>query len=563
MISPEYHPAGNPPAEQHNKWLYLFIGIAVLINFTGLFVPVMGPDGALYASIAKNMAQHNNFSELFAQGKDWLDKPHFPFWVTAVFFQLFGVAGWAYKLPGVLFILVAAFYTYKFAKELYGKQVGLWAALIFLTAQHILICTMDVRAEPYLTGLIIGSVYHFYKALGRKWFLHLVLAALFAACAVMTKGIFALIPIVGAIGGDLLVRKDWKTVFNFRWLLALILVLVFILPELYTLYLQFDLHPEKIVFGHQHTSGIRFFFWDSQFGRFFNNGPIKKANGDPTFFLHTILWAYLPWSLLFYTALYQFFRKNFAQPKLAEWFCVSGSLLTLLVFSVSKFQLPFYIVIVFPFFSILCAQYLWNLKLENSVKAIRITQLIVCGLMVLLVLLLHYFFRPENIPALCWLLLALALLLFVIVSRTSTNGRFRVLFQCCAVVFFVNIYFNLAYYPALLKYQGDSEAAFWINKHNPEHLPVVQTRIGFGYGLDFYADAPLHFLYPGEEKLLPSKPYILYGEKEFLDQYVPQDARPEILRTFDTYRISRLKGRFLNHNTRKETLTQTEFVVIR
>jgi 4-amino-4-deoxy-L-arabinose transferase-like glycosyltransferase len=177
--------------DQLTKWLYLFIGFAILLNFTGLFVPVMGPDGALYGSIAKNMALHNNFTDLFAQGKDWLDKPHFPFWITAVFFKIFGVSSWSYKLPGILFILLAAFYTYKLAKELYDEQVGLWSVLILLTAQHIIICTMDVRAEPYLTGLIIASVYHFYKSLGKKWFLHLLVAAAFAACAVMTKGIFA------------------------------------------------------------------------------------------------------------------------------------------------------------------------------------------------------------------------------------------------------------------------------------------------------------------------------------------------------------------------------------
>jgi 4-amino-4-deoxy-L-arabinose transferase-like glycosyltransferase len=563
MMSPDQQLTGNLSAEQHTKWLYLFIGIAVIINFTGIFVPVMGPDGALYASVAKTMAQQNNFAELFSQGKDWLDKPHFPFWITAVFFQLFGVAAWSYKLPGILVVLMAAFYTFKFAKELYSEQVGLWAALILLTAQHILICTMDVRAEPYLTGLIIASVYHFYKSLGKKWFVHLAVASLFAACAVMTKGIFALIPIAGAVGGDLLIRKDWKMVFNFRWLLAVILILFFIIPELYTLYIQFDLHPEKVVFGHQHTSGIRFFFWDSQFGRFFNNGPIKKANGDPSFFLHTILWAYLPWCLVLYTALYQFFRKNFKQPKLAEWFCVSGSLLTLLIFSISKFQLPFYIVIVFPFFSIICAQYLWNLKLAGSIKALHITQLIVCSVMLLLVVLLHYFFRPENIPVICWLLLGLTVLLFVLITKTNSNGRFRILFQCCTVVFFVNIYFNLAYYPALLKYQADNEAALWINTHNPEHLPVVQSRIGFGYGLDFYADAPLYFLHPGEEKLLPPKPYILYGEKEFIDQQIPGGTTLKPLKTFDSYRISRLKGKFLNRATRKETLSQTEFVLIR
>lgn len=551
-----------PLPDQLTKWLYLFIGFAVLLNFTGLFVPVMGPDGALYGSIAKNMALHNNFTDLFVQGKDWLDKPHFPFWITAVFFKVFGISSWSYKLPGILFVLLAAYYTYKLAKELYNEQVGLWSVLILLTAQHIIICTMDVRAEPYLTGLIIASVYHFYKSLGKKWFLHLLAASLFAACAVMTKGVFALIPIGGAVGGDLLIRKNWKMVFNFRWLLAVVLILIFILPELYTLYLQFDLHPEKVIFDHQNVSGIKFFFWDSQFGRFFNNGPIKKTSGDPTFFLHTILWAYLPWSLLFYTAVFQFFRKHFSQPKLAEWYCVCGSLLTLLVFSLSKFQLPFYITIVFPFFSILCAQYIWNMKLESSVKAVRIAQIFVGSVMMLLIVLLHYFFRPEGITFLTVLLLLLTILLFVMITRTDVNGRFKIFFQCCTIVFFVNLYFNLAYYPQLLKYQADSEAAFWINEHNPKNLPVVQTRIGFGFALDLYSNAPVYYQRGGEEALLPPKPYLLYADSELVDQYIRQGMKIQRLKKFDSFRITRLNGKFLNHATRKGQLSVTEVVLM-
>ncbi|MBB6501364.1 ArnT family glycosyltransferase [Pedobacter cryoconitis] len=549
-------------SDQTTKWLYLFIGFAVLLNFTGLFVTIMEPDGALYASIAKGMAQHNNFSDLLVEGKDWLDKPHFPFWTTAVFFKLFGVSTWSYKLPGILFILLAAYYTFKLASVLYTKQIGLWAALILLTAQHILICTMDVRAEPFLTGLIIASVYHFYKSLGKKWVLHLIAACLFAACAVMTKGVFALIPIAGAIGGELLIKKNWPMVFNFRWLLAVVLILIFIIPELYTLYNQFDLHPEKIIFGQKGVSGIKFFFWDSQFGRFFNSGPIKQPKGDPTFFLHTTLWAFLPWSLLLFTAVYQFFRKNFRKPLQAEWFCIAGSLLTFLIFSLSKFQLPFYITIVFPFFAIITAEYLCNLKLESSVKAIRIVQLVVGGIMVFLIMVLHYFFRPDNLTVFTVLLLTGSVVLFVLATFTKVNGRFKICYQVSAVAFFVNLYFNLAYYPAVLKYQADSEAAFWINEHNTKDLPVVRSRIGYAFAVDFYVNAPLYFLRPDEASFLPPKPYLLYADTEVIDQYIKQGMKIKRLQTFESFRITKVNGKFLNHLTRKGTLSTTEVVLI-
>ncbi|WP_052496344.1 glycosyltransferase family 39 protein [Pedobacter lusitanus] len=457
---------------------------------------------------------------------------------------------------------MAAVYTYKFARELYTERVGLWAALLLLTAQHILICTMDVRAEPFLTGLIIASVYHFYKSLGKKWFWHLVIASVFAACAVMTKGIFALIPIGGAIGGHLLIKKNWKMVFNFRWLLAAVLIFIFILPELYTLYNQFDLHPDKVIFGRQGVSGIRFFFWDSQFGRFFNNGPIKKSSGDPTFFLHTILWAFLPWSLLFYTAVFQFFRQHFRKPVQAEWYCISGSLLTLLIFSLSKFQLPFYITIVFPFFTIICAQYLCNLKLESSVIAIRIMQLIVGGIMMFLIIALHYFFQPDNITVFSAFLLAGAVALFFVVTFYFDNDRYKVFFQVCTIAFFVNLYFNLAYYPRLVKYQADSEAAFWINTHNKQDLPVVRSRIGYAFALDFYLNAPLYFLTDGEQSFLPPKPYLLYADTELIDQYIKQGVKMKRLKTFESYRITKVNGKFLNHTARQGVLSATEVVLI-
>lgn len=548
-------------SDQKNKWLYLFIGMAVLLNFSGLFVTIMGPDAALYASISRTMAHNNDFVNLYAQGTDWLDKPHFPFWVTAVFFKAFGPVTWAYKLPGILFHLLAAFYTYKFGKSLYSKEVGLWAALMLLTAEHIVINSMDVRAEPFLTGLIIASVYYFHRSMGRKWFLYIVLASIFAACAVMTKGIFALIPIGGAVAGELLIKKNWAMVFSFRWILAVVLVLLFISPELYTLYVQFDLHPEKVVFGKTNVSGLRFFFWDSQFGRFFNTGPIKKSNGDITFFLHTILWAYLPWCLLFYTALYQFFKKNTRRPAGAEWYCVSGALLTLLVFSVSKFQLPFYITIVFPFFSILSASYICNVKSASSVKAIKIAQWVVCVVMLLLIGAIQYFFRPQVYLS-AILLFLIPVVLFTVVSRSADNGWYKIFYQVCAVVFFVNLYLTQAYFPGVLKYQADTEAAWWINAHNKEHLPVVQPRFLFGYAFAFYSEAPVHCFREGEERLLPKKPYLLYAEKSFIDAMESSGVHVKRLKTFSYYRITMVKPKFLNYKTREEVLTPNQVVLI-
>ncbi len=90
-----------PERESLNKKLYSLAGIAVLLNFSGLFVPLMDPDAGIYASIAKNMVVRNDYINLWVHERDWLDKPHLPFWITAFFFKVFGLHGWVYKLPAV------------------------------------------------------------------------------------------------------------------------------------------------------------------------------------------------------------------------------------------------------------------------------------------------------------------------------------------------------------------------------------------------------------------------------------------------------------------------------
>lgn len=549
----------NSTANQ-TKWLYLFIGMAVVINFSGLFTTIIGPDANLYATISKNMVLRNNYSDLFAWGGDWLDKPHFPFWVTSLFFKCFGFKTWAYKLPGILFMMMGAVYTYQLAKNLYSKQIALWSVLILLTAQHIILSNTDVRAEPYLTGLIIAAVYHFYKAQTGNSFWHLILASLFTACALMTKGMFALITIGGAVAGHLIITRQWKQLFTWRWLFAALLILVFILPEIWSLYRQFDLHPEKVVFGHTGVSGIKFFFWDSQFGRFFNTGPIK-GSGDPSFFIHTLLWAFSPWSLLLFAAIFQFIKQGAKNVQAQEWYCICGSLITFLLFSASKFQLPHYLNIVFPFFAIITAQYLDKLKSLKSIKAVRVTQNVVIILLVVIVSTLEYFFKPEtfNWPTVP-IILAFLLMLIFLPSKISA-GMQQTIYRTLLVSFTVNLYLNLCFYPSLLHYQGGSEAAMWINHNNPGKLPVYIAAGQFHDDLNFYLDAPFTEINPDSTGSLPG-PVLLYTNADVVHTYINKGWDIKVLKTFKSYPVTRLSPAFLNKATRDKELYNMEVAIV-
>jgi 4-amino-4-deoxy-L-arabinose transferase-like glycosyltransferase len=551
-----------PNTDIYAKWLYLFIGAAVVINFTGLFVPIIGPDGTLYASIAKTMVQHNNYVDLFAFGQDWLDKPHFPFWVTAIFFKLFGFKTWSYKLPGILFLMMGAYYTYLFAKNLYNKRIALWSVLLLLTAQHILLSNNDVRAEPYLTGLIIAAVYHFYKSYNPNSFWHLLAGCIFTACAIMTKGMFALIPIGGAIAGHFIITRQWNLLFAWRWLIAALLILVFILPEIYCLYQQFDLHPEKLIFDRHNVSGIKFFFWDSQFGRFFNTGPIK-GSGDPTFFIHTTLWAFLPWSLLLFAAIYQFIKKGIKNLPGTEWYCLSGALLTFLLFSASKFQLPHYLNIVFPFFAIITAQFVHHLQSEKSKQAVRITQIVVIVLLLLIIIVLHYFFQPGDFNVIKGVILALLFIALLFLPKFITHDVVpKIMLRTVLASFIVNFYLNTVFFSSLMHYQAGSEIGIWLNQNNPQKLPIVQTGDDNVWALEFYSDQSIIYMNTNGTGPLPKGPFLLYTPVPVVKDLVAKGWHIQTVKTFQRYWVSRLKPAFLNRATREKELTTVEVVLV-
>ncbi|WP_245901389.1 ArnT family glycosyltransferase [Chitinophaga ginsengisoli] len=513
------------------------IGLLIFVHISGLPVTIMEPDGALYAGIAKHMVQHHDYLNLFVDGQDWLDKPHFPFWMAALSYQLFGFTTFAYKLPAFLFLMLGVVYTYRFAKDLYGEQVARWSVCILLTAEHLVISSTDVRAEPYLTGLIIGSVYHLYKR-------QLLPGALLAALAVMTKGPFALVPIGFALIGQFVFTKQWKELFHVRWLIVGVLVCVFVTPELYALYQQFDAHPEKVVFGQTGVSGIRFFFWDSQFGRFMNSGPIK-GSGDPTFFLHTVLWAFLPWSIFLYVAVITFIRKG---RQAREYYCISGALTTFLLFSLSRFQLPHYLNIIFPFFSILTAQYILSIKKE---KAFRITQYIIIGIIAIAIPGLWALYRPQiNFVAVVLIAIIIGAFIWL-----PLKGIARVFFRTCLASAALNLFLNGLFYPDVLRYQSGSAVAFYANEN------LKGGAVGFykahSYALTYYLDAP-QLSYD----TLPPGPSLIYTTPQWKDSLVAKGHHCKVLHAFPHFPVTKLDGQFVNFYTRDSAVDKRLLVLV-
>ena len=526
----------------------ILIVLIAQVSVLALFGGVMEPDSALYASIAKNMVLRNDWVNIYVRGADWLDKPHLTFWLAAASFKIFGITAFAYKLPSFLFGLLGAWYVYKLAKDIYGEKTGLISTLIFLSSLHILISTFDVRAEVYITTFTMAAIYHYYKAHYRS-FWHIVAGSFFAACAIMIKGIFVLIPVFGGFIIYWLLTRQFKQLLKLKWWLAIVLIFIFIIPELYTLYVQFDLHPEKVVFGKTGVSGLKFFFWDSQFGRFFNNGPIK-GKGDISFFLHTTLWAFLPWSILFYTAVVNLFKKRNRIDLPAESIMIwTSAAITFLLFSLSKFQLPHYILIILPQFAIITAWYVQKLN-GKSLSIFSSIQTTLSVLIVILLSVLAIFFKFQNYHLAIAIIIIVLVTSFILFKGLKTETLIgRSLLTSVGLMIFLSSFF----YPALLKYEAGMQAGLWLKENYPGTKPMVLI-YSDAYSFDFYAkDEPKYFWsYEELEKVNP-KGLILFVDKRDIDN-VRFKYPAKILQDFRYFHTTKLTPKFLNSNTREEVL---------
>jgi len=531
----------------------LFV-LALAVNFAGINIKFFTDDPGLYASIAKNLIYKKDFLQLFTYNRDWLDKPHFPFWAVLISFKLFGVSVWAYRLPALLFFVISLVYTYLFTRKYYSREVAAVAVLILMTAQNTILSNTDVRAEPYLMGLIIGSIYHIARLEDRFTFKDILLAALLTALAIMTKGIFVITAIYGSLIGQLLFQKKLNHLFQFKWLWLPALTLFFTLPEFYALYIQFDLHPEKTVFGIQHVSGIKWFLWDSQFGRFVNNGPInRKVAGSIFFYLHTLLWAFAPWCLLFYYAVFKNIKSVFQRKKPAEYYTLSGGLLLLLLFSLSRFQLPFYTNAVFPLFAIVTAQVCFDQLSKFGTKFRLIGQWIFVILLPVIVVITNIALNPASYLFLNVDALLFGVVIFLIVTKIKEAHK-RVFFLNCAAALFVGFYVNTVFYSEIVPYKGQIAAAEYINQKpfDSFHLYSLKAENNI---FQFYCKRPVDIVSIEQfSSFKPTGVSVFYVNQQSMDYLIQTHADFKIIRSFVNYPNENLIPDFINKATRFKTL---------
>ncbi len=550
---------------------YAGVGLAI-VYFAGMFLDVMDVDTAQYALISREMAQSFNFLQVTERGNDYLDKPPLLFWFSALAYIIFGVSQFTYRVFPVISTILGVYSTYRLGKLYYGERAGILSGWFLASCQAYFLMNHDVRTDTMLTNCVIFALWQICE-----YRQNLKLAYIFGgftgiAFAMLAKGPIGLMVPVLALGTDFILKREWKWFFRLEWLLGLAIVLLWLSPMMYGLYLQFDSQPNKVTNAVKGASGLYFYFWKQSFGRITGENSWKD-DSDAFFFVHTFLWTFLPWAFFFlpalWTALRDLFKQKFYLQKTQEGLTLGGFILPFLVLSTSHYKLPHYINILLPLASIQAGRYAVLLldKAENKNFfniLLGFQNFTIVAIWSILGLLVGYCFPPNNIwqfGAIFLVVLWLSLIIFKYIK--AENHVEKLILPSLLSIIGVNFMLNVYVYPVIFPYQTGKTVALFAQSKNisPKDIWVfVHGEDGaiYPHTLDFYSRNTI----AGEaknwvemqniaKKITQNKKYLyIYADKKAMEQILESDFNKEVVGKFQRFPVTQLTPMFLDPKTR-------------
>lgn len=522
-----------------NNFLFLYALLA-LVYISGLFIPVMENDSAQHAVMAMRMYLNDNFFDFYRGSEPYLDKPHLHFWLATISYKLFGLTEWAYRLPALLFTILGAYSCFHLAKDLYSKQSGHLASLIFLSSQAIILSNHDVRTDAVLTGATIFSIWQLFKYIKTQKLLPIILGAVGMGLSFSTKGMYGVAIIGLSLICHILYTKSYKVIFSYKIIIAFIVLLITISPILYAYYVQFGI------------DGVEFILWKQNFNRITATGLVE-SNPDHFFFFHTLLWVFFPWSLLMYFGLFSqlksWISNKFKQQDNVEFLTIGGVIITLIIMSFSKFKLPHYLNPLIALLAIFLSGYL--VRIENKRKTLRTFLYILYFFSLILTLgitlLLGFTF---NTPSYYIIISAIAIFIFLVIAiKSKQKDQIKLIGVSVILMCLVNFNLTNYFYPNLLQYQGGLNISKVIKEEqiNLDEVYILKER--YSWSLDFYTNRNTPQITLDELRLI-NKPVWVFVDKEVLFDEIQDNFKINKYHKTNHFRVTKLSMKFLNPKTR-------------
>ena len=464
-------------------WIIAAILLAAYIS--GLYIDVTR-DAGKYATVAKEIYQNGNIVNLTIHGEAYDQKPPMLFWMGALGFTIGKVSNFWFKLPVLLLVFAGFYWAYRLGESLYNNRVGFLTAIMLAFSFIYVLYSTDIHTDTPLQAFVTLAYWQLFEFIKTRKNKHCLYGFIAIGFAMLSKGpIGAVIPAF-AILGHILLKRDFKSLLDYRWYLGILLSLVIVSPALVGLFNQFG------------WEGLRFFFWENNVGRI--TGSYVRAINDPVFYIHNIAYLFLPWSLLFFISVFMEFKiliKN--KFKSTEYFTLTGIWIYFIILNSASSQLPNYIFSIVPLIAVLTAKWI-DLAIAGKKTLVKVLNIVQRYVVLLLWLgifaVAFYFFPAPNWYILILIFSGIVLTFFISSKEKDLSVKIIVpsliAFTCLAILM------NLHVFPYMFGFQAPPKAARYYNEYAVEGDKLYNYHYD-EYELFFYSEPQATQLYTFDE----------------------------------------------------------------
>jgi dolichol-phosphate mannosyltransferase len=138
--------------------LLLLIVAGGLLSFGRLRVPLLQPEDAYYAEIAREMAAADSWVVPLYHGQPYYQKPPLLYWLIRVGYAAFGVHDWAARLVLCTAALATVLVAFAWGRRIFGLRAGLAGALILCLSPRFLHQARMITMDGLLALWIVGAL---------------------------------------------------------------------------------------------------------------------------------------------------------------------------------------------------------------------------------------------------------------------------------------------------------------------------------------------------------------------------------------------------------------------
>jgi 4-amino-4-deoxy-L-arabinose transferase-like glycosyltransferase len=368
--------------------------------------------------------------------------------------------------------------------------------------------------------------------------------------AMLSKGpVGAILPFF-AVVLYLLAERDFGQLFHPKWFLGIVMVLIIISPSLVHLYKSFG------------VAGIKFYFITNNFGRI--SGSYAGSSSDYFFYLHTLLWAFLPWTIIVLAAIFSTVKSWFFKQNENRWtvYLFASVIALVLILSVAKGKAPNYFLIAVSPISVIAAGWLtqFNTFSVNKQRFVLAAQFILTCLNGAFFVFAAFVFSASLVLPIA--LIAVLSVVTVYAIKTKTQTLRTVILTSTIIAGGFNLFLNAKVLPDLYSYQGARQVLKLFEEKGQPGNRLYNFDIE-EYGLFFYARQKVenHNSWDELNKTMEKPGTWLYTNEIKYNDIIKMNYNIDTVYQIRQRGMNRVKLKFLNPDTREESL-ETNYLIV-